>query len=174
MEEVLKDDKKAKLEKEKSEAADLMAKFASKPGQQLKLSDCVKVSGLPYKKAHPIQKRFCLNMKNLKVNDALPFEIADSKWFWKLVNDLDLRITVNWRQTFSKLIKKEGDIIRRAALKHVSDSVCSGFASSDDIWTSKAQDDILQLMLNSLMQAGDGKRLCELANLFVLNTLGII
>ena len=143
LEETLKEDKKLQAEKEKSETADVISKFVFKPDSQLKLADCVKLTGPPYKKVHPIQKQFRINMKNLIVNDALPFKLAESKWFRKLVNDLDPRITVNSRKTYSSSIKKEGKIVKRRAQKHVKESVCSGYASSADIWTSRSQDDYL-------------------------------
>jgi hypothetical protein len=136
--------KKIKLRQEmKKEAADKLSRFVFKPNPQLQLSEYVQ-SNLPkYQKAHPKQKRFHRNLKNMMKHDAQPFKMANSQWFRRLVKDLDNRVTVKSRHSYSKEIKKEGRIMKRRSREHCKQNITLAYSAAADMWTSKDQTDFL-------------------------------
>ena len=136
--------KKTKLrEHEKKSAAESLSKFVFKPDPQLQLTELVPCKLPSYQNSHPKQKRFHRNLKNLIVNDALPFKLANSPWLIKLVKDLDGQVNVKSRVSYSREVKKEGRIMKRRSRAHVRNNITGAYAAAADIWTSKGQTDYL-------------------------------
>lgn len=141
--------KKANLDKLKEDAAKKMSEFVFKPNSQLIMTEYTKNNGPKYQNAHPVQKKFNRNFKNMLINDAQPFKMANSPWFKQLMFDVDPRIKVNDRSTYSRFVRKEGKVVKRRAREHVRRNVCLGYAASVDMWRSNAGEDYLGLIHNS-------------------------
>jgi hypothetical protein len=136
--------KKTKLRQQiKKNAAEKLSKFVHKPDPQLQLSEFIQSNMPVYQKTHPKQKRFNRNLKNMLMHDALPFKMANSPWFRRLVNDLDNRVIVKSRESYSKEIKKEGRIMKRRSREHCKRNITVAYSAAADMWTSKGQTDFL-------------------------------
>ena len=143
LEEDIKKKKAKKLELLKIKNKENMSKFVFKPNPQLLLPELFSNNLPSYQKSHPIQKRFHRNLKNLMVHDAQPFTMASSSWFKRLVKDLDARVQVKSRHSYSKEVKKEGKVVKKRSREHVRRNVTVGYAATTDMWTSKGQQDYL-------------------------------
>ena len=108
-----------------------------------------------YSSNHPNQKRFHRNVKDMMVLDALPFKISNSPQFRKLVKDMDPRIRVADRKTYSRSIRKEGKIVKQRSRKHVRDFVAGGYSATADCWKSKGKDSYMGI--NSVFICKDWK-----------------
>ena len=143
----LEDDMQAKKTEEKQklkkDAAEKMAKFVYKPDPQLQLTELIQSNQPAYLRTHPKQKRFHRNLKNMLMHDAQPFKMADSPWFRRLVKDLDNRVGVKSKHSYSKEIKKEGRIMKKRSREHCRKNITVAYAAAADLWTSKGQTDYL-------------------------------
>ena len=97
----------------------------------------------PYHEDHPKQKKFHRNVRDVMVHDSIPFSIASSPWFNRLVNNLDSRIKVKSRFSYSRDIKKEGRIMKHRSRAHVRNNVVQGIGHAADLWKSKGGVDYL-------------------------------
>ena len=137
--------KKVETKKQIDADAARMSQFVFKPSHQLQVTDFTQKKGPMFPAAHPIQKKFERNMKNLLLNDALPFKLANSVWFKKMVHDLEPRIKIKSRVSYSRSVRKEGKIVKMRAREHVRRNVTLGYAASVDMWRSVAGEDYLGL-----------------------------
>ena len=64
-------------------------------------------SKVPYKSDHANQKKFDKNLLAMMIYDGIPFKVANSLCFNKMVSDLDPRIKIKSRQTYSKYIRQK-------------------------------------------------------------------
>ena len=120
-------DKQAEIAKQKKDAAFQLKQFVIKPPSQLLMTEYKQTNAPKYQNNHPHQKVFDRNFKNLIVHDALPFNLAGSVWFNKLVHDLDPRLNIKHRTSYSRQVRKEGKIVKRRAREHtmeVQNSSC--------------------------------------------------
>ena len=94
----------------------------------------------------------------MMVHDAQPFRMASSPWFRKLLKDLDCRVQLKSRHSYSKEVRKEGKVIKRRSREHVRRKVSVGYAATADMWTSKGQQDYLGINAH-FIDPGGGRRL---------------
>ena len=67
----------------------------------------------PYKSDHPQQKKFDINLMNLMIHNGIPFNISSSPYLKMMVKDLDPRIKVKTRQTYSKCVRNMEVSVKR-------------------------------------------------------------
>ena len=136
-------DKQAEIAKQKKDAAFQLKQFVIKPPSQLLMTEYKQTNAPKYQNNHPHQKVFDRNFKNLIVHDALPFNLAGSVWFNKLVHDLDPRLNIKHRTSYSRQVRREGKIVKRRAREHVRKAVTLSYAANVDMWRSVAGQDYM-------------------------------
>ena len=99
----------------------------------------------PYEVGHPKQAQFDKNVISMIVNNSLPFTIASSKHFKKLVADLDPRIRVRKRQTYSKYIKQMEQPLKNKIRELVKTNSRGYVAVTSDLWDDKKQNSFCSL-----------------------------
>ena len=138
--------------------------FVFKP--QSLMTDLFKKAGPKYKETHPNQKKFHQNLKSLLVLNALPFKLAGSSGFRKLVHDLDPKVRVGSRMKYSRSVRKEGKIVKRRTKEHVKNNVVSGYAATADGWTSRGQDQYLGINAHFIDSSWRWQRITTTCRLF--------
>ena len=86
---------KKKIEKQQKE----LAKFQKAPKQETVAMFSPK-PGPKFKKSHPSKKSFNQDFEDLLVNEGLPFRLASSQYFRKMVYHLEPRVVVNHPTTY--------------------------------------------------------------------------
>ena len=91
-------------------------------------------SNKPYGSKHSKQLKFDSNMEELIVGACLPFKVAENPAFRNLVNDLDPKIRVKARTTYSRRILKKGSIVKMKAKRKIVKDAASLVAFTTDLW----------------------------------------
>ena len=99
----------------------------------------------PYGTHHPKQKQFDENFKKQIINDALPFRVAESKAFRKTIYDLDPRIVVKSRITYSRQLVREGSTVRKKIRNFVRNGAKGILALTTDMWEDRKQNSFCSL-----------------------------
>ena len=103
---------------------------------------------VPYGPNHRKQKEFDDKFKDLIVNDCLPFNIADSKFFRNVVETLDPKIQVKSRRTYTKEIKQEAGKVKAGIQKIISKHAGGLVGLTTDMWDDKKQNSYCSLTVH--------------------------
>ena len=125
-------------EKDKKKSDKQQASFKVAISQQPTLQSLVS-NMAPYKSNHPKQIKFDRNMLNLIIHDGVPFKIASSKFFKKTILDLDPRVKVKTRQTYSKYITQLEAPVKRKLKDLLKKNAKGLIAVTSDLWDDKKQ-----------------------------------
>ena len=101
-----------------------------------------------YKPDHPKQKKFDRNMIDMIIHSGVPFSLANSVSFKELVKDLDPRIKIKERHTYSKCIKNMEKSVK-AKIKMLIKNNARGFLGlTSDLWDDKKQNAFCSLTVH--------------------------
>ena len=101
-----------------------------------------------YKPDHPKQKKFDRNMIDMIFHSGVPFSLANSVSFKELVKDLDPRIKIKERHTYSKCIKNMEKSVK-AKIKMLIKNNARGFLGlTSDLWDDKKQNAFCSLTVH--------------------------
>ena len=105
-------------------------------------------SNVPYGQGHHKQKQFDKNMNKLFVNECVPFNLANSPHFRKLVSDLDPKIKVQTRQTYSKNIRQNEKKVKTSIKRLIRSMNVRGeglVGLTADMWDDRKQNSFCSL-----------------------------
>ena len=102
----------------------------------------------PYKSGHPKQKKFDRNLINLFIHNGLPFNIASSAYFKKHVADLDPKIKIKDRHTYSRYIKDMESSLKTKIKRLIKDNAKGFLALTSDLWDDKKQNAFCSLTVH--------------------------
>ena len=137
-------------EKEYAKLNDKTLKTAKSTSATLKQPSVASMiaSKIPYKPDHPTQKKFDKNVINLIIYNGIPFNMASSQYFKKMVGDLDPRVKVKTRKTYSTYIRNM-EIATKRKIKTLIQNYAKGMvALTSDLWDDKKQNAFCSLTVH--------------------------
>ena len=148
-------DEEKKIEKQKRD----LARFEKSPKQATVEVFNPKGRFAKFKKNHPSQKNFHLDLEELIVNEGLPFRLASSLYFRKMVYHLEPRVVVNHPTTYSLRLRKKQKFVKRKVKSEMKNEAVLGVGFTADGWESKGGDDYLGITRHFIDQEWQLRRL---------------